>query len=385
MPDRVKIRPAVPADLERLKSLEEKGFSGDRFRPAQIRYLLTRAKASIFMAESDGTSVGMAIMLWRKKQAHGRLYDIVVDPLMQGRGIGRLLLDRCLEEARKRNCRTVSLEVRADNKGAIKLYERNDFRRDRELPDYYSDGSPAIKMVRGMNRDGIDTVRRKVPFYPQTLEFTCGPACLMMAMKYFDPQFALNRIIELNIWKESTLIFMTSGIGGTGPFGLAYSAQIRGFQTELFLSRDHNPFYSTVKKDYKKQVIRLISRDLRERAEKEGTHITYGNCTTENMMEAIAGGYIPIILISTYRIHGDRSPHWVVMTGFDSKYIYFHDPYIAAYDRKRGDARDVKMPIDEFRKIRKYGSKRFKSVLMIKGKKPTEITKAMKAESPKGV
>jgi len=384
MPDRIKIRQAGLVDLNHLKSMEERGFTGDRFRPEQLRYLLTKAKASTLLAEMDGTPAGMAIMLWRKRLSNGRLYDIVVDPSMRGRGIGARLLEQCLKEAKRRKCQTVSLEVRFDNTGAIAMYEKNGFRRDRELHDYYTDGSSAIRMVRNMTLNGIGAVRRRVPFYPQTLEFTCGPACLMMAMKYFDPGFRMDRIIELNIWKESTLIFMTSGIGGTGRFGLAYSAQIRGFQTELYLSRDYNPFYSTVKKNYKKQVIRLISRDLRERAERHGTRITYQNCTIEKLMDAVNRGYIPIILISTYRIHGDRSPHWVVMTGFDREYIYFHDPYIVAYDKIQYKARDIRMPIDEFRKIRKYGSKRFKSVLIIQGKKSTNSTKAGTADNSEG-
>jgi len=364
----IKIRPAGLADIGRLKEIEERGFSSDRFRPEQFRYLLTRAKASTFVAEEGGAIVGMAIMLWRKRFANGRLYDIVVDPARQGQGVGARLLEQCLAEAQKRRCQTVSLEVRIDNTGAIVFYEKNNFRRDREIKDYYSDGSPALRMTRNMNLNGIGTIRRKVPFYPQTLEFTCGPACLMMAMKYFDPEFEMNRITELNIWKESTLIFMTSGIGGTGPFGLAYSAQIRGFQTELYLSRNHNPFYSTVKKSYKKQVIRLISKDLRDRAERQGTLVTHKNCTIENLMEDMNKGCIPIVLISTYRIHGDRSPHWVVMTGFDSEFVYFHDPYVSAYDKTKDSARDIKITINEFRKIRKYGAKRFKSVVMVQGK-----------------
>jgi hypothetical protein len=51
----------------------------------------------------------------------------------------------------------------------------------------------------------------------------------MMAMKALDPAMELNRTLELRLWREATTIFMTSGHGGCGPYGLALSAYRRGF------------------------------------------------------------------------------------------------------------------------------------------------------------
>ncbi len=368
MDKRISIRSAGLDDLDILQDLEERGFSKDRFRPEQFRYLLTKAKASTYIIEVDKVPAGMAVMLWRKKLGIGRLYDIVVDPAIRGQGLGGRLLRHCIDEAAFRKCQTMTLEVRADNHNAIRFYELNHFRVVRTEDDYYHDGSPAIHMIRDLGLNGCEPVRLKVPYYAQTLEFTCGPACLMMAMKYFEPAFEMSRISELNIWKESTLVFMTSGIGGTGPFGLVCAAEWRGFKSALYLSRDHNPFTSSVKKEFKKQVIKLITHDMRDRALKLGVKIVYRNFSLENLVEELQRGYVPIVLVSTYRLHGDRAPHWVVVTGFDREYIYLHDPYIMAYKDGRNRARDIKIAVSEFRKIRKYGSSRFKSVVLIKGK-----------------
>src|SRR3954462_5757082 len=68
----------------------------------------------------------------------------------------------------------------------------------------------------------------KVPYYEQTLDFTCGPSALMMAMKALQPALELNRVLELRIWRESTTIFMTSGHGGCGPYGFSPLAGGRG-------------------------------------------------------------------------------------------------------------------------------------------------------------
>jgi hypothetical protein len=46
----------------------------------------------------------------------------------------------------------------------------------------------------------------EVPFYRQRFEFTCGAACLMMAMKYFDPSLKLTKDLEIDIWREANLV-----------------------------------------------------------------------------------------------------------------------------------------------------------------------------------
>jgi hypothetical protein len=41
-----------------------------------------------------------------------------------------------------------------------------------------------------------------------------------------------------------------------------------------------------------------------------------------------------LVLISSYRIYGERFPHWVVVTGFDAHYIYVHDPLVDVEGRR---------------------------------------------------
>jgi hypothetical protein len=45
-----------------------------------------------------------------------------------------------------------------------------------------------------------------VTFHTQTERFTCGAACLMMAMKYFNPGLKLTRDLEIDIWREANLV-----------------------------------------------------------------------------------------------------------------------------------------------------------------------------------
>jgi putative acetyltransferase len=58
------------------------------------------------------------------------LRKMYVDPRARGRGVGRLLLERALDEARSRGASRVVLDTLHSMESAIRLYERNGFVRD---------------------------------------------------------------------------------------------------------------------------------------------------------------------------------------------------------------------------------------------------------------
>ena len=73
---------------------------------------------------------------------------MAVAPAAQGRGLGARLLVALLEEAERRGQRTVSLEVRADNVPAQRLYERHGFTRTGVRRGYYAGGVDALVLTR---------------------------------------------------------------------------------------------------------------------------------------------------------------------------------------------------------------------------------------------
>ena len=73
---------------------------------------------------------------------------LAVAPAAQGRGVGALLLEALLQEAARRGQRTVSLEVRADNAAAQRLYERHGFSRTGVRRGYYAGGVDALVLTR---------------------------------------------------------------------------------------------------------------------------------------------------------------------------------------------------------------------------------------------
>jgi ribosomal protein S18 acetylase RimI-like enzyme len=342
--------------------LEKVGFTSDRFDRDQLLYLVSEANATAFIIEQAGQVCGPAIMAWRKNSSVGRLYSIVIDLAFQGRGMGSRLLQVCEDAALKQGCDHVSLEVRVDNKRAISLYERHGYSIEEPLPEHYADGGAALRMLKLLCKRGQAGFRLAVPYYAQTLEFTCGPACLMMAMKYHDPALTLDRSLELRLWKEATLIFMTSGLGGCRPFGLAVAAQRRGFQARVILADRQIPLLTTVRSAEKREVIRLVDAQLREEAQALGVAQEYVNFTFEDIARALRQKAIPIVLVSTYRLYRVKALHWIVVTGFDRRSVYFHNPYEGF---SIGHAQHIRISLPEFRRMRRYGKAVNKSIIFV--------------------
>ena len=70
-----------------------------------------------------------------------------------------------------------------------------------------------------------------VPYYNQTRFYTCGPAALMMVMKYWDNTIELSRKTEYKLWMMSNpFVFF----GGTLQFGLAKTAVHIGFKAKIY-------------------------------------------------------------------------------------------------------------------------------------------------------
>ena len=88
---------------------------------------------------------------------------------------------------------------------------------------------------------------------------------------------------------------------------------------------------------------------------------------SDQIQEKFLAGGIPIVLISSYRIYHEKFPHWVVVTGFDARYIYVHDSFV---DTEVGKSVTdcVNMPIlkKDFERMARYGKAGQKAVLIIK-------------------
>jgi [ribosomal protein S18]-alanine N-acetyltransferase len=98
------------------------------------------------VALEDGRVVGYGGLCDYPDEAF--VQTMAVAPAAQGRGLGARLLVALLAEAERRGQRTVSLEVRADNVPAQRLYERHGFTRTGVRRGYYAGGVDALVLTR---------------------------------------------------------------------------------------------------------------------------------------------------------------------------------------------------------------------------------------------
>lgn len=363
------IRPATVRDLDALVELENASFGGDRVSRRSFRHILTKAHASTLVDEEDGRIRGYVLLLFSRVTALARLYSIAVGSAARGKGVGRALVAAAEAESLANDCIAVRLEVRRDNDASLGLFRACGYREFSTVEDYYDDHTAAIRFEKLLTPQLHRPTLARVPYYQQTLGFTCGPAALMMAMKALDDSMTLDRRLELRIWREATSVFMTKGHGGCGPYGLALSAYHRGFDVEYFVKEPGVFLGKTVRSADKREVMRLVQEDFLEEIAALPIEGHYRAIGVDELQKKFDEGGIPIVLISSYRIYRKHAPHWLVVTGFDERFVYAHDPLVDETENETGaDCINMPIPKREFERLARYGAAGQKAVVIIRNR-----------------
>lgn len=130
------VRLASSSDLPRLLELAEfycqsegKAFEPSRAKTAWVGLFANSHLGATFVIE-DGTQMqGYAVITWGYGIESGGIEALIdeVFVTVQGKGLGQLLINACLDVARHQGAQVIFLETEAANHRARDFYVRNDF------------------------------------------------------------------------------------------------------------------------------------------------------------------------------------------------------------------------------------------------------------------
>ncbi len=355
------------ADLPQLVLLEEASFSTDKLSRRNFQWMIKHAHSLFLVQEFKNQLIGYGLVLINKGTSLARLYSICTKKEFQGKGLASELISHLeMLASEEEDCAYLRLEVKENNKPAISLYRKLGYRKFTVKKDYYEDGKAAWCFEKRIKILKFNP-RLKIPYHQQGTDFTCGPACLLMAMKTFSPKIEMSLSHEMDLWREATTIFMTSGHGGCGPHGLALAAHKRGFKTELFISQIKTLFIDTVRSAEKKHIIELVHKSWEKKIAELKIPLHRRRLSLADIRSTLKAGGIPIVLITTYHFDFHRIPHWVIITAADDHFIFIHDPDQTADDGHEGVISRVHIPIpnDQFMKISSWGKGKVSAAIVI--------------------
>ncbi len=123
----------TPEDLDAMLTIEQRAYAVPWSRGNLADSL---HNGHVGMAcRLEGKLVGYAFMMQVVDEMH--LLNLTIDPLWQGRGWGRLLLEAVKARARQLGCTQMLLEVRHGNTRALKLYRDSGFKQIGVRQQYY--------------------------------------------------------------------------------------------------------------------------------------------------------------------------------------------------------------------------------------------------------
>ncbi len=133
----VKIRELRAEDITEAAELEKSNLGHEAWTEKQLLESNSRDDTVYLIAEKGGRVVGLCGV--QHIAGEGDVMNVSVASDCRGQGIGTKMLTLLLEKGRKIGCDEFTLEVRAGNEAAIKLYEKLGFVNEGVRPGFYDD------------------------------------------------------------------------------------------------------------------------------------------------------------------------------------------------------------------------------------------------------
>jgi predicted peroxiredoxin len=230
-----------------------------------------------------------------------------------------------IDQARGRGCVTIRCELADDRRSEIAALETAGFER---VPAAVHQSQPARGVVRlALNRGGPNSERR-VTYYGQSTDFTCGPVALMLAGHRLDPAAPVDRAREVALWRQATTVHAPGGPGGCDPMGMACAAVRMGLRVRI-ISTTEGPFLlDRAANERTRELMRFVQAGFREEARGLNIPVEIREWTLDDLRAAVSAGGLAIILIEQTLMTGHDTPHWILAYAEEDGVVLIDDPWV---------------------------------------------------------
>ena len=170
-------------------------------------------------------------------------------------------------------------------------------------------------------------MRMDIPFYPMEMEYRnyCGQFVLKSVLTYL-----LDREYEIDYLGTISSKFAN---GFTLTIGLAYAALHEGLNVTFFTKDDELvsakevPKIETFYNNIRLSSIQAKANELLEESKRLGLNMQTKEVSLDYLIEELSAGNPVVTIIDYGKIYGlDKQLfHFVLLTGYNKNYIYFHD------------------------------------------------------------
>ena len=145
------LRDMEEKDLPMVPEIENKCFLNP-WKEKDFRYeMFENQYSNTWVLELSNASLGLkyvcAFCDWWVTFDTGTICQIAVHPDIQHEGLGSMMMEEIIKEAKIKKVRSLTLEVRSSNFKAINFYKKFGFKLSHVKEGYYNDGEDALYMI----------------------------------------------------------------------------------------------------------------------------------------------------------------------------------------------------------------------------------------------
>ena len=170
-------------------------------------------------------------------------------------------------------------------------------------------------------------MKLETPFYAQTMDFSCGSACVVMALGHFNLASPLDRDLEVEIWRETNAV----EVGGCGRYGVAAPLALRGLRPHIVCSANGLGLMDRVHERVSgidPGALKFFHVMQQRLCARNGVTEEQRQPTLADIRAALAAERLVLALVSTalFPEEEDEISHWVLVTGMRDNKLLVHNP-----------------------------------------------------------